>query len=255
MIKVQGHRGSRGTHFENTLPAFQEALDAGAAGIELDLHLTRDGAAVIHHDFFINPSLLTYLDGRRVEREILIYECEVKRIKQFQYGKGVYIPTLDELFQFLQDKEGSFRINLEMKRDPLHPRRTAEPWFFAKQVVSTVRRFQFEERVYYSSFDPLLLQEVRKLHSRAVLGLVIGAEDFFPLYEKNFCWMRDWGIKIVSPEHSVLDGDEVEKIKGWGFSVIPWTVNHPERFRQLCAMGVDEIITDYPRQLYQYIFS
>ena len=58
---LQGHRGARGLRPENTLPAFEAALDAGASSVETDLHLTRDGAVVLCHEPFLDAALCTPL--------------------------------------------------------------------------------------------------------------------------------------------------------------------------------------------------
>jgi glycerophosphoryl diester phosphodiesterase len=57
MLEIHGHRGSRGTHPENTLPAFEEALRAGVDVLEMDLGVTRDGVLVVYHDQKINPAI------------------------------------------------------------------------------------------------------------------------------------------------------------------------------------------------------
>ena len=56
MFHLQGHRGARGVHPENTLPSFEAAFDAGVSSIETDLHLTRDGVVVLHHNEMLDDS-------------------------------------------------------------------------------------------------------------------------------------------------------------------------------------------------------
>ena len=58
-FELQGHRGARGPRPENTLPAFEVALDTGASSVETDLHLTRDGVVVLCHEPFLNAALFT----------------------------------------------------------------------------------------------------------------------------------------------------------------------------------------------------
>src|SRR5262249_48881490 len=60
---LQGHRGARGLKPENTLPAFEAALDAGVTTIETDVHLTQDGVPIIHHDAQASPRLCELLPG------------------------------------------------------------------------------------------------------------------------------------------------------------------------------------------------
>jgi glycerophosphoryl diester phosphodiesterase len=74
---VFGHRGSRGTLPENTIPAFLSAIEAGVDGLELDLLATKDGAIVIHHNFFLNPVLCKRFDGEPVDEKQLVLPISV----------------------------------------------------------------------------------------------------------------------------------------------------------------------------------
>jgi glycerophosphoryl diester phosphodiesterase len=246
-IKVQGHRGSRGTHPENTLPAFIEAIEAQAAGIELDLRVTKDGA-------------------------VIICDYELAELKQLRYGfatdpefprqkalPGTEIPTLEELFVMLEARQDPYgkalKINLEMKRDRPPLDRSIDPALFADQVVSLVERFQFKHRVYYSSFAPILLEKVRLRNPRATLGYIVDSIDFTELLHDHALVKKAHalGATILSPEYPVLNREIVQTLHNSSLRVIPWTVNDPRHWRALIEMGVDEIITDYPRQLVEFL--
>lgn len=199
-MEIQGHRGSKGTHPENTLAAFAEAIDAGADGIEMDLRLTSDGAIVVFHNQFSNQTLE---ELRRLDPQI---------------------PTLEEVFALVKDS--SITLNLEIK-----------PGVPPKPIFDAVQKAGFQKRVYYSSFDPEILLALRKLDPQCTLGFIYDKPVPIPP-----------GVQILSMHHTLCT-----KIQG--YKIIPWTVNDPKRWDELIEMGVDGIITDFPRRLLEYCAS
>ncbi|HSW72855.1 MAG TPA: glycerophosphodiester phosphodiesterase family protein, partial [Chlamydiales bacterium] len=110
-VEVQGHRGSRGTFPENTLPAFANAISNGVDALELDILASKEGELVIYHDYFVNPQLSIYLDGKQVPDNLLLCQLPLAEIKKIDCGRksnpnfpqqhpipGTKIPTLKELF-------------------------------------------------------------------------------------------------------------------------------------------------------------
>ena len=260
MIEIQGHRGCRGVLPENTLPAFAAAIEAGVDVLELDCLLTHDGHILIYHDFHINPALVCDSEGHKASSD-LIRSLTLAQIKQLDCGKsnpafpqqqalpGTPLPTLQELFTLINTSNipnaNKIRLNLEIKRDPFHPQYTESPAVMAKTLVDLVYANNLQDRVYYSSFDPGSLEAVRKIDPTATIAF---------LKEGSLDWMVEMATlleaQIVSPEHILIpDAQYVQELKDLGFKVIPWTVNDPERWQQLIAMGVDGIITDFPQEL------
>jgi len=89
-MKVIAHRGDVKHHPENTLSAFQAALDAGADAVELDVHMTHDGVLVVHHDYYL---------GRPDNGKGKIHEKDFTYIQNLTIGESEHIPTLEEVFQ------------------------------------------------------------------------------------------------------------------------------------------------------------
>jgi len=266
-IEVQGHRGARGSLPENTLPAFARALESGADVLELDLLMTQDGKIVIYHDYFLNPELITYLDGSPLPSFLLlIHSLSFSQIQQFDCGRianplfprqkplaGTHIPALEDLFKMIHASTHphakGVRLNLEIKREPHHPEYTASPLSLAKGVLDLVHKYGLEDRVYYSSFDPESLMQLRALNPNAKLAF---------LKEGDLDGMIDVARMVnaeaVSPEHILIDNaDDIHSLQRMGFKVILWTVNDPKRWDELIRMGVDGIITDYPEDLLYFI--
>src|SRR3954468_7034597 len=117
-LDVQGHRGARGLLPENTLPAFERAIDLGVTTVELDVAVTRDGVVVISHDAALNPDITRGPDGSFLAaRGPAIHSLAYEELLQYDvgrltpgsaYGKpfteqraidGTRIPRLAELFE------------------------------------------------------------------------------------------------------------------------------------------------------------
>lgn len=278
-IEVQGHRGSRGTFPENSLPGFEAAIAAGADVLEIDLLLSKEGTVFIHHNFAINSELSTYVDGTPLANEPLICELNSSELKNIDCGSranpkfpqqkalpGTEIPTLQELFDLISSSSlanaKNIRLNLEIKRDPRYPHYTPPAKEIAATILSLVRKNKFSKRVYYSSFDPEVLGCLRALDSKAVLGFIYSTdalEHMEKLYPGNgfdhlLFLLSSINIQIISPQHRLLQkAEDVQKLKQAGLRVIPWTINDPKRWEELVKMGVDGLITDYPEQLIGFL--
>lgn len=174
MLLRLGHRGAPHRARENTLESFRKALEAGLDGFELDVHLTRDGVLVVHHDFTLEGVPLSALSLRELPP---------------------YVPTLEAvLTRFPQAW-----INVELKSLP--PETDGREEALARLLA----RFP-SERLWVSSFDPLALVRLSRLGVRP-LGLLYGheeAEVLAPCLE--VAWMH--------PEASLLTEERIRLLKG-----------------------------------------
>ncbi len=272
-VEVQGHRGARGWYPENTIPAFIAGIKAGANLLELDLLVTSDGELVVYHDFFINPNLCAYMDGKAIPRSDLVYELPLSEIKRIDCGAiknekfpqqtlipGTAIPTLKELFAAIEEcslpEAKKIRLNLEIKVDPARPQLTLNRHDFAIKVVNAVKESGFNERVIYSSFDRDVLADVRHLNPSAKIAFLLDEETLLEAWNvKPEEWLgfmlttaSALRADVVSPEHVLLDKAAVDLLHQSDFRVVTWTVNEAQDWKSLVEMGVDGIITDYPQQ-------
>src|ERR1700685_825610 len=84
---LQGHRGARGLRPENTLPAFEAAIDLGVTSVETDLHLTGDGAAVLRHDASLSPRVFTPMEKASPLREgVAIRDLTLAQLRGYRAG-------------------------------------------------------------------------------------------------------------------------------------------------------------------------
>ena len=119
MIRVHGHRGARAIYPENTLPAFQYAIEQGADVLEMDLAVTKDNVVVVSHDPHINAEICTGpRPGAIAIHELTLaelqqYDCGTlknRRFPQQQPAPGARIPTLDEVLDL--SRFGDVQFNL-----------------------------------------------------------------------------------------------------------------------------------------------
>ena len=244
-ILVHGHRGARALFPENTLPAFEYAIAAGADALELDVAVTRDDIVVVAHD----PTL-----DRRPIRELTCGElqqwrCGTKRHPLFPrqaHMPGVRIPTLDQVLDLAG--RGHFLFNIEIKSFPRRPRLTPPPEHFAELVWHAIRRHRLQHRVMVQSFDFRTLHAMRRLAPDLPLGALYSrAPRSFPSIAHRA------GADIVAPHHLLVSARRVRAAHAAGLRVITWTANHPRQWKRLIAARVDAIITDHPAALITYL--
>jgi glycerophosphoryl diester phosphodiesterase len=221
-----GHRGAKGHVAENTLAAFQKALDLGADGVELDVHVTTDGEAVVIHDETLDRTT----NGRG-----LVDACSLAELKKLKVENGHAIPTLSEVFDLIDRK---CLINVELKG-----KETELP------VVNLIEKYVSEKNWQYtdfvvSSFDWNALQDAHHLHPKIPLGvltvtdldLAIGFAEFINAYS-------------IHPYFHLLTKEKTMAMQQKGFRVFPWTVNETEDLEKIKSFAVDGIITDFPDRL------
>src|SRR6266481_59544 len=140
-VQVHGHRGARAMRPENTIPAFEYAIAAGADVLELDMSVTRDNVVVVSHDPYLEPPICTGPAPRAAIRQLTLaevkqWDCGVKQNPAFPKQHtvpGTRIPALDEVFALAP--KGKFEFNIETKIFAEHPELTPPPEEFARLVL------------------------------------------------------------------------------------------------------------------------
>lgn len=245
-----GHRGSAGTHPENTIPSFRAALDARVPYIELDIHATRDGVVVVSHDANLNRSC--GLD--RAIREMTWDEVSTldagarfttdERTFPFR-AKDAKIPRLLEVLAACP----STRVLIEVKQ--------SEP-SVVPAMLAIIDEANARRRVMIVSELQPPLDEVRRAAGEIPTNLSYGEvadllqamaakrEDYLPPGDALQIPPTYEGWKLVSPE-------SIEFAHRHGLEVHVWTVNEEREMHELLDMGVDGIISDYPARLIKVI--
>lgn len=229
--KVYGHRGASAYAPENTLPAFRLAEEQGADGIELDVHLTRDGELVVIHDEELDRTT----NGTGPVGEHTLAELKQLSADNGMPGyAGVRIPTLREVLE--QVRPGRMMVNIELKTGIL--------WYegIEKKTLDLVAELGMEDRVIYSSFNHYSIAEVRRLNPLAQTAYLFGD---IPCDIEQYAAAR--GVNGLHPGlYCVKMGNLLRTYRDSGLAVRVWTVNEEEDLRWLLEAGVD-VITNDPR--------
>ncbi|MFN7003687.1 MAG: glycerophosphodiester phosphodiesterase [Roseinatronobacter sp.] len=224
------HRGGGLEGEENTLPAFDHAVALGYTHAELDVHATRDGVVVIHHD----PDLARLCgDPRRIA------DLDWASLQQLRTKGGAAIPRLQDLLE----AHPGLHVTIEAKSDAV-----------VAPLCALIERMGVLERISIGAFAPARTAQARKLLGSYLLWSPAHAQV-------ARLWARGWGLPLG------LDGFGVVQVPvAWkgiplvtarfvraahaaGVAVQVWTVNEAAEMHRLLDLGVDGLMTDRPTLL------
>jgi glycerophosphoryl diester phosphodiesterase len=218
--EIIGHRGAPRERPENTLPAFQRAVELGAGAVELDVHATSDGIVVVHHDPVPRAgSEPPDLAGRRIA------ELTWAELQRFRLDGGIGIPTLAAVLRALPAR---VRVYVEVKAPA------------ADAAVLQLVRGQ-ADRCAVHSFDHRVTRRLRRAAPELRGGILLTSY----LIDTPAA-MRDAGALDVWQHWELVDEALVGEVHASGGRVIAWTVNDVHVARSFAAIGVDGICSDVP---------
>lgn len=229
---VLGHRGVRGPTVsvtENTLGAFELAIEAGADGVELDVRLAKDGAVVVVHDATLTRISLG-------EHESRVDELSLAELRAVGLPGAQRISTLAEVFSWSEGEQ--CRLNVELKHEG------HDPSELVAGVADAVALVPHPERVLFSSFDrETVLALAARLDRHVIAWLTESALELTP----EVAALPDRGVIAIHPKHTLLGHTALAALRQRFALVNTWTVNDPKRVAELAELGVDSIITDDPK--------
>lgn len=211
------HRGASGYEPENTLIAFQKALDFKVHGIELDVHLSSDGGIMVVHDESINRTT----NGKGLVKNFTRLELQ-------KYG----IPTLSEVLELVNR---NCYINIELKGIGTE-----------KPVVDLIENYIADKNWNYndflvSSFDWKMLEEVQLLNPKIQIGVL--TEDTI---SEALAFAKNIKAFSIHPHYVLLTKENVALMQENGFEVYTWTVNAKQAIEKIKSFNVNGIISDFP---------
>jgi glycerophosphoryl diester phosphodiesterase len=209
-----GHRGARNYAPENTLAAFDLALEQGCDGFEFDVRRTADGMALIGHD----PAVA----GVEVAR------ASYAEIRQRGRLTREQAPLLEDV---LERYAASAFLDIELKVPDLE-----------EQVLDALRRCPPRRGFVVSSFLAEVLKTLRARDSRIPLGLICDTR------KELVRWPR-LPIEYLIPHRKLLTYKLVEEVHAAGKKILVWTVNPKREMLRLAKAGVDGIISDDTQRL------
>lgn len=233
---VIAHRGSSGERPENTFPAFERAIEQSADMIETDLHLSRDGIVVIHHD----------AELERLGEQGEIRDRTASELAAMNAAPGVSLaekmPTLLELLDGFGER---MQFNLELKvglNDVAYEG-------LEDIVVSAVEARGLMPRMLFSSFYDAVLARLRARSAAARIALLVSPRAPVAIFE------RAAGVfaEAINPDVRLVTQKLVEEAHAAGLRVYPYTANESAEMARLLDCGVDGIITNHPARLHDLL--
>lgn len=233
---VIAHRGFSRRYPENTLAAFEAAIEAGADMIELDLTLSADGEFVVIHDDTLDRTT----DGMG-----LVCDQTLDQLQMLDAGKGfgtggnTTIPTLDNVLDQIAPR---CALNIEIK--PFFPVEQSEAFQLALgRLIDRLHQARLLDRVLLSSFNFFVLRWLRAQDSRLRLAFLYtrSMTELDPLWAS-----QQVGAEACNPQQLETDKTLIARLHAAGLKVFPYTVNEPRRMQQLLKWGADGLFTDVP---------
>ena len=228
---VTAHRGYSAAAPENTLPAFQLAIDQGCERAELDVQMTKDGVVMVTHDTNMR---------RCTGRNQNIYDMTYDEVRKLDAGRwfgkkyaGTKVPTLEEVLDLCK---GKIELNIEIKPNAATPELEAE-------TLRIIREKGFENDCVITSQSYATLCKVKELAPEIPTGyiLALGVGSYYDLPAADF----------FSVESTFITSGMVQQVHLRGKTVSAWTVNREEDASDLLSLGVDDVITDKPEMVQQ----
>jgi glycerophosphoryl diester phosphodiesterase len=281
---VQGHRGARGLAPENTLPAFESALEIGVTTLELDIGVTADGVVVIAHDPYLNPAITRDAGGQWLAagKGPLLKSLTLAQLQAYDVGRinpdtpyartfdaqqardGTRVPSLAALFDRVKALGAhDVRFNIETKIHPGQPDDTVSAESMTRALLKVIQDAGMAQRVAIQSFDWRTLRLVQQV-APAIPTVYLTVQTSNNDNVRDGTWTAGFRIAdhgsvprmvkaaggaVWSPNGGALTEALLKEAQALGLKVIPWTINNPVDMERLIAWGVDGIITDYPDRL------
>lgn len=230
---IIAHRGACAYAPENTLAAFELAVEQGADGIEFDVKLSSDGHVVIMHD----PTVNRTTNGNGLVKDMAL--AELKSLDAGRSFSGAFagepVPTLAELFERLQDRTC---LNIELTNY------TTQSDALPEKVAELVEQYRLYENILFSSFSMKTLKRIRQLLPNIPAGM-LALRGLPGAVSRSFIG-RKFGPHALHPYYTDVTRSLVAAQKAHNRKVNVWTVNDEATMRKLISFGVDGIITNDP---------
>ena len=230
--RVLGHRGASFYAPENTIPAFSLALEQGADGVELDVHLSKDGELVVIHDERIDRTT----NGTGFVKDYTLAELKGFEAANGKEGfDGVAIPTLAEVFELFKDNDKL--VNVEIKTDIFDYPGICE------KLLALEDSAGMNGRIIYSSFNHYTVREMKALRPSSKVGLLYMCGFVSP-----WDYAKALGAECLHPHFITMcrTPGMAEECARLGIETNVWTVDESARMEQLIALGATSIITNKP---------
>ncbi|ALC85419.1 glycerophosphodiester phosphodiesterase [Bacillus sp. FJAT-22090] len=234
-VENVAHRGATGYAPENTIAAFDLAVDMKADYIEIDVQRSKDGELVLIHDTTVDRTT----DGTGKVGDLTFEQLrslDAGSWKGEQFA-GEPIPTFEEI---LDRYHGKIGILIELKAPELYPG-------IEEQVAEVLKERNLDkpqnEKIIIQSFNFESVKRVDQLLPKVPVGVLTSNRADTTLEAlQEFSTYADW----FNPSYGIVTEELVNQVHSQGMQIGSWTVRSQEAADFLFEMGVDAIISDYP---------
>jgi glycerophosphoryl diester phosphodiesterase len=265
-IDLQGHRGCRGLMPENSIAAMLHSIDLGVTTLEMDVVITKDKKVVLSHETFMNPEIATPPQGMQFsslrDKSYNIYQMTYAEVTGWDVGIKIHpkfptqkkMPTIKPLLSDVIAAVEEYvklhhlkpiNYNIETKCSPAtdgisHP----APEEFVALLVDVITKGNVSKRTTIQSFDKRSLQVLHQsFPSIKTSYLIDGSNKKTP---EELIAELGFQPSFLSPAYAIINKEYIEACKKLKLKLIAWTVNEEKDIKNMAALGVDGIISDYP---------
>jgi glycerophosphoryl diester phosphodiesterase len=216
--QIIAHRGASGHATENSLAAFRRAVALGADAVELDVHATRDGVLLVHHDATV--------EGLGT---IATHTCAA--LATHRLANGEPIPTLAQALEACEGVE----VWIEVKTLPAA---------LDRLLLETIDRAPAPDRCAVHGFDHRIVARLGRHRPTLRRGALLASYLLDTVGA-----IRETGAKTLWQECHLIDESLVQTAHLSGLAIVAWTVNDDIDARRLTALGVDGLCGNFPDRL------
>jgi glycerophosphoryl diester phosphodiesterase len=223
MTICMAHRGFAWSYPENTLLAFQKAIELGVDAMELDVRKTKDDVVVVSHDGDLK---------RCSGKPGIIEELTYQEIQEYQLPENQKIPKLEEVLNLIKYKP--VKLNIEFKAPDIE-----------STVLKLVDDVQVRDQVIISSFNFEILQKIRALRSDVFIGYIRG---YTPKEQLPTVYSQAQQLKAqsINLNYRTLNRKIIEQIHQLGMQANAWTIDFSWVMKRFAKMGADVITSNRP---------
>lgn len=236
--KIIGHRGACATAPENTLESLHTAADMGAEWVEIDVKLTKDGVPILFHD----DTLERTTNGSGPVADTLYEDIQnLDAGNWFGHSfTGSKIPTLEEALDVMLER--GLGMNIEIKACPGREKETAEA---VMDILTRTLDEEDQDKILISSFSHVSLETAMDMAPDWPRALLL--DDVWPDNWQDIA--EHLQVSTINLNGNTASRDDIEDAIDFGKPILAYTINDPQKARQLQSWGVDGFFTDEPDTL------
>ncbi|MDD4005104.1 MAG: glycerophosphodiester phosphodiesterase family protein [Elusimicrobiaceae bacterium] len=225
------HRGAPLLRTENTLPSFKLAAEAGLDWYELDVHLTKDGHLLVHHDYDFTRSA-------GIDREISeltlpeIRSLAIRRVSA-EETEPCRAPTLNEVFEIIPE---TANVNIEIKND-------AGRYPGIERAVADFAARNGHGRIVVSNFNYSSLRIIRSLDPALRLGVLIKTEPF----DRALQTALELNAESINISIRFISRERAEQAHAAGLKILVWSISDRPQLEFAAQCGADGVFINDPR--------